>query len=252
MQRLGRSDYIGGIRIDVMSFTDALNYIHEAVESHKVARIHTLNVDHVVVASEDAEFREAVQTADLVVPDGMPIVWILRRRGWDVERLTGADLMHHILKTMPIRVALVGGGPGVSQRAAQRAQDANFAAQIVLTASPSREEVMSSEASRVLVRRINESGSDVLFLALGSPTQELWLKRHHDDLAVPIRMGVGAGIDFLAGDVPRAPEWMQRMGCEWLFRLIREPRRLGMRYILRDWRFVPLVIRYLHSKGEGS
>lgn len=237
-------EYIGGTPIDVTSFDEVIEDIIQAIRLKVHFRIHTLNVDHVVLASQFPSFYYAILTADRITPDGMPIVWILRKRGWRVSRITGIDMAERLLGMPSMRIALVGGGPGVAITAAEQVYKWSAHADIVLTLSPCREEIESEALSLSLVKKINDSQADVLLLSLGAPRQELWLQRYEDRLAVPVRIGVGAAVDFLAGNIKRAPAIMRENGLEWLYRLMTEPIRLGQRYVGRDWRFVPLVVRY--------
>lgn len=241
---MGTREYIGGTPIDVSSFDEVIDEVLQAVRLKVRFRIHTLNVDHVVLASQFPQFYNAICTANKITPDGMPLVWILRQRGWQVSRITGIDMAENLLSRPSLRVAIVGGRPGVAVAAAERVSKRPVHADIVLSFSPSREEIETEDLSLSLVKKINDSHPDVLFLSLGAPRQELWLKKYEDHLAVPVRIGVGAAVDFLAGNLKRAPMVMRVHGLEWLYRMVMDPVRLGQRYIGRDWRFVPLVLRY--------
>lgn len=241
---MGSREYIGGTPIDVTSFDEVIEDIIQAVRLKVRFRIHTLNVDHVVLASQSPQFYDAIRTANRITPDGMPLVWILRKRGWRASRITGIDMAERLLGMPSLRIAIVGGRPGVAAAAAEQVYKWRDHANIVLTISPSREEIESKDLSLSLVKTINDSHPDILFLSLGSPRQELWLQNYEDQLMVAVRIGVGAAVDFLAGNTKRAPVIMREHGLEWLYRLVTDPVRLGQRYIGRDWKFVPLVVRH--------
>ena len=236
----------GGISIDTVSFEEVLRTVLRSVQQRTPLRIHTLNVDHTILAQSSESFLHSIQTAQLVVADGMPIVWILRLLGWRfAERITGADLTIRILEQFAVKVAFVGGAHGVAERAKAHCETLGYSAKIVYTASPRRDEILTAQGSHELIAGINSSGPDVLFVAFGTPLQEEWLARYEAELRVPVRIGVGAAIDFLAGEQQRAPVWVQRSGLEWLYRMSHDPARLVRRYILRDWRFVSVAARWI-------
>lgn len=236
--------YIGGVPVDVCYQTDILESIQAAVASRSPLRIHTVNVDHVVLASKDQVFRRAILTAAISVPDGMPIVWELHRRGFRVPRVTGVDLASVLLHTMPVRVVVVGGLLGVADAVADRCALEGWPARVVGTFSPSRVEIFSEAYSEELVSELNALDADVLLVALGSPLQEVWLQRYEDLITIPVRLGIGAGIDFISGRIARAPRIIQKWGLEWLYRMLKDPVRLGRRYLGRDWRYFVLLLRY--------
>ncbi len=230
--------------MDVCSGEEVFAKIETAISGGKQLRIHTLNADHVVLAHSNRAFAQSIATASIVVPDGMPIVWALRSRGIKQMRITGADLMATILKQMPVRCGIVGGAPGVAREVAQRGLRESWAATVVSTYSPSREEITSNEYKTKLISELRGQKLDVLFASLGAPLQECWLAESEERLGIPVLLGVGAGVDFLAGRVPRAPQFMRDMGMEWLYRMAREPRRLAGRYVGRDWRLLCYILRY--------
>ncbi len=239
----GRS-YVAGLPVNVTSRNEVVAAIRSAAGSRRPLRIHTLNVDHVVLAHRHPTFARVIASADLVVPDGMPIVWTLRHRGFHAERITGADLVEYVLRELAVRVVLVGGQPGVAFGVAELAQRLKWKATIIGTFAPRRADVLDSSWSTELAQEIRALRPDVIFVGFGAPLQELWLARHSDELDVAVQMGVGAAFDFLGGHVRRAPPFMREHGLEWLYRLIQDPLRLGVRYVGRDWRFVLLVSKY--------
>lgn len=239
--------FVAGIPVDICTNEQVMGQIARAIQNRRPLRVHTLNVDHVVLAHRDAEFVTAICSASMVVPDGMPIVWVLRLRGYPAVRVTGTDLMSDMLRTLPIRAAIVGGGPGVADTAARAIAGKGWPGQIVFTVAPTRSQLTSRLYSVHLIETLNRLNLDTLFVALGAPTQEIWLRRYDGAITVPVRVGVGAGVDFLAGRVQRAPEFVRNLGFEWLYRMVKDPVRLGTRYIGRDWKFFPLVLRYKSS-----
>ena len=177
------------------------------------------------------------------VPDGMPLVWIGKRRGHDVERTCGPDLMEKLLLETAgseLRHFFFGGKPGVAELLAKRFCARSRGIEIVGTYSPPFRE-MNEEEDAQIVQMIRDSGADIVWVGISSPKQDLWMDEHLGKLPVTM-VGVGAAFDFHAGMVRRAPKWAQRAGLEWLFRLVSEPRRLWRRYLILAPKFVFLLI----------
>ena len=246
---------VAGISVDAVSHEDVLSAVRRAVRLGESLRIHTLNVDHVVVAHQRPSFKSVIESADLVVPDGMPIVWAMRAQGGKVARITGVDLSESLFFAEEgFRIFLLGGEDGVAAKVAERMAGLGVPAALVGIGCPTREELLSDSGCRDIVTVVNASGADVLLVALGAPVQEEWLTRYGGQLVVPVRIGVGATFDFLSGRLKRAPKFVQRVGMEWLFRIFQDPGRLLKRYLGRDWRFFWLMIKYsrLYSMRGNS
>ncbi|MGH9572491.1 MAG: WecB/TagA/CpsF family glycosyltransferase [Candidatus Acidiferrales bacterium] len=195
-------------------------------------------------AQHDPQFRNILNSADLVVPDGMPLVWLGRRRGLPLRhRVYGPELMAAFCAhglTRGLRHFLYGGGPGVADGVAIALRERFPGIQIVGTLSPPFRS-LTTEEDAAYVSIINESGADVVWVSLSEIKQDTWMFEHRDHLDVPVLVGIGAAFDFFAGLKRQAPEWMRESGFEWLFRLIQEPRRLWRRYLVYGSRFVYLV-----------
>lgn len=195
-------------------------------------------------AQHDPQFRHILNSADLVVPDGMPLVWLARRRGLPLpRRVYGPELMvafcaHGV--THGFRHFLYGGGAGVAGRVAIALRERFPGIQIVGTLSPPFRS-LATEEDAAHASIINESRADVVWVSLSEIKQDTWMFEHRDRLNVPVLVGIGAAFDFLAGLKKQAPEWMRESGFEWFFRLLQEPRRLWRRYLVYGSRFVYLV-----------
>lgn len=236
-----------GMRVDATSYDDATARIIAWARARASRYVCVAAVNNVMVACDDPAFRRAMREADLVTPDGMPLVWGLRRLGIPTaSRVYGPSLTASLLdaaqaERMP--VALYGGSPQVLGTLLTRIEQRWPAVEVVFAASPPFHAVTSAEDERD-VARINSSGAGLLLVGLGCPKQERWMHQHRDRIAMPM-IGVGAAFDFLAGIKAQAPPTMQRAGLEWLFRLATEPRRLWRRYLTQNPRFVVMFARQL-------
>lgn len=210
----------------------------------------TPNVDHVVMFQSRADLRDTYADASLVVADGFPVVLAskLLRRPLP-ERVAGSDLVPAVFEAAsksgepPLRVFLLGAGPGVAERAADRIHRRWSGVRVVGTYSPPLGFEHDTAENAAIIDRIAAAEADLLIIGLGAPKQELWVHRHASMLPVRAALCVGATIDFLAGEKARSPRWMQRAGLEWVHRLVSEPRRLAKRYLRDAWIFPRLVWR---------
>jgi N-acetylglucosaminyldiphosphoundecaprenol N-acetyl-beta-D-mannosaminyltransferase len=193
----------------------------------------TPNVDFAAQASRDVELHRILCDADLVLCDGMPLVWASRWLGASaIERVAGADLLGPLLERAAERghrVFFLGTSQGVLEEAKRRSEIRYPGIRVCGVHSPPYVEVLALD-HEALRKRIREARPDILLVAMGPPKQEKFISMNYRELGVPCCIGVGASLDFLAGRFPRAPAWMRRTGAEWLFRLLQEPRRLFSRY----------------------
>jgi N-acetylglucosaminyldiphosphoundecaprenol N-acetyl-beta-D-mannosaminyltransferase len=185
----------------------------------------------------------------------MPIVWLSRLAGSPLkERVTGSDLFWE-LAAISDRTGLtlfyLGGRPGMAARAAEVVRERYPNVRIGGVYCPPFETMGSAEEDARIAERIEAARPDVLLVALGSPKQEKWIAAHRGSLCVPVSIGVGGSFEMAAGAVKRAPRILQRIGCEWLFRLMQEPRRLGRRYLGNDLpHLCRLIVRTLRERGQ--
>ena len=235
----------GLVWVDRVTREQALDCIERLVAAGHGGAVFTPNVDHVVLAGEDAAFRAAYSRASLSLADGMPLVWSSRLLGAALpERVAGSDLVLPLLQRAAARgwrVFFLGGDPGVAAKARDRGLASVPELDIVGVAAPVVRVDASGEERAAALRPLVEARPDLVLVALGAPKQEIWIDQVRPALKPAVLVGVGASLDFLAGTVPRAPEWMARSGLEWLFRLGHEPRRLWRRYLIRDPKFLAIV-----------
>jgi len=229
-------------KVDLHTVGERICAFVQAASPHQIV---TANVDFLRLGREDPHFRDLVNTADLVVADGMPLVWASRiRKDRLPQRITGVDLLlecSRLAINHDYSIFLLGAGPGVAEEASAVLAARYPGLRIAGTLAPRLMPGPPSEEERT-IRFVQECKPDILFVALGAPRQELWIRTHMHRLGVPVCIGVGGSFDMLAGRVLRAPSWMQRFGLEWLFRLFQEPRRLWKRYIVHD---LPIFARLM-------
>jgi len=204
----------------------------------------------VVEMQDDPELREINNRSGLTTPDGMPIVWWGRARGFaDIEKVYAPDIMTAMFRRSVergYRHYFYGGAEGVADALAEEIQRRYPGISVAGTHCPPFRALDESEEV-ALAEQIDRTRPDIVWVGLGCPKQERWIARNRARLSAPVLIGVGAGFDFLAGTAKHAPGWIQRSGFEWLFRLVCEPRRLWPRYSRVIPRFVFLSLRSLRT-----
>lgn len=230
---------ICGLRVLVLNSEEVLALIERMVETGQGARMVTLNVEMLARAQRDPQYAEWLRTADLIVPDGMPIVWASRRklrRERRIQRVTGVDLTQALLRRVdPSKAGIIGGK---EPRKALEAIGVENPEAIVID----NRKLDSTEADFDAVAEILQ-GRRLVFLALGVPKQDAFAVALRKRMPEAILIPNGGSFELLAGMIPRAPRWMQRSGMEWLFRLIIEPRRLWRRYLIEYWSGLTALMR---------
>lgn len=202
-------------------------------------------VSTIVDCQRDERYRNIVNNAAMVTPDGMPLVWLGKIKGYSVGRTYGPDLLPFVCKsglTKGCRHFFYGGTEESINRFKKYIQKDFPELRVAGCIAPPFQKVGAKESTE-MIDRINNAQPDILWVGLGSPKQDIWMANHRDKLDAPVLVGVGAAFDFIAGVKPQAPKWMQRCGLEWLFRLCCEPRRLWRRYLVGNTLFVWLLIK---------
>ena len=225
---------IAGVPIDDMTMPEVLDQISEYIRAGTPHQIATVNADFVLKAWEDPELRQILNQADLLTADGMPLVWGARLLGVHLQgRVAGADLVPALAERGARegwRFYMLGGREGVAALATEKLTSRYPGFNVVGMYAPPFGPVV--EMGPDINERIRAARPDILLVAFGNPKQEKWISMNAADLGVPVMIGVGGSLDFAAGEIPRAPLWMQNTGLEWVFRLIQEPRRMWKRYVL--------------------
>lgn len=238
-----RVDVIG-VRIDAVPMTDAVEAIAAWAQAGASKVVCACNVHVAVTARRDKVLAAALDGADLVVADGAPIAWMMRRAGRAGQRrVAGPDLMWRyfgVAEQRGQRVFLYGGSEGTLAALRANLTEAFPDLEIAGTYSPPYRELTADE-SRAAIARVNASGAETVWVALGCPRQEAWMAAHRSEIRA-VMVGVGAAFDFHSGARRRAPMWMQKSGLEWLHRLTAEPKRLWRRYAVTNPVFALLAL----------
>ena len=219
--------------------------IQHASERRAPTHVITPNAQHVVLLDTDPLLRRIYERADLVVPDGMSLLLAARFHGCSLkERVTGVDIFKALCILAAengLKVFFLGGLPGSAERAAEEIKREAHGL-IYETCCPPLGFEKSAIELNTVAETIRRAKPHILFVALGAPKQEYWIHEHGLKLSVPVSVGVGGSFEIVGGVVPRAPLFMQRAGCEWLYRLCREPRRMWRRYLVGNFQFLWIVV----------
>ncbi|MGI5286817.1 WecB/TagA/CpsF family glycosyltransferase [Nonomuraea polychroma] len=233
--------------MDAVTEEQVVQWVAAALEAGRGGRIVTPNIDICRIAAADPALKDLVSSADLVVADGMPLVWAARLLGTPLPgRVTGADLLWALSRLAARRgwpVYVLGGGPeDVAQRAVGALTSRFPRLRVCGAYAPPFGFDASPEGRELVRRRVVAARPKLVFVGLGFPRQDRLIADLRKELPGTWFLGCGAAIAFAAGTVPRAPEWMRRAGLEWAFRLATEPGRLARRYLVDD---LPFAARLL-------
>jgi N-acetylglucosaminyldiphosphoundecaprenol N-acetyl-beta-D-mannosaminyltransferase len=239
-----------GVNLAVSSYDEVVDTCVNWAETGGPHTVFFANV-HMLMEAHDADgFRNQLNRADMVNPDGMPLVWALRAMGHtNARRVYGPDATAALLgaaQRSGIPIGFYGGTDETLTKLVAEVNRQYPGIQIVFQMSPPFRPLSEAEDANI-VRQIANSDVRWLFVGLGCPKQEAWILNHKDRIDA-VMLGVGAAFDFIAGSKPQAPRWMMRNGLEWIFRLVSEPRRLAGRYLKHNPRFVVLFLRQWMSR----
>lgn len=236
-----------GVDIDNVTMTEALARIEQMIKSRRFSYVVTPNVDHLMRLQNDATFRDIYEKADLVVPDGVPLLWASKVMGTPLkERVNGTDLFVKICKMASFgghSVFLLGGSTGVAEKASLKLQEKYPGLRIAGWFCPEFGFESDLNECHRIQTLISLSQADILFVGLGAPKQERWIAQYGPGCKVKVAIGIGVSFSLVAGDIRRAPYWMQKNGLEWFWRMLFEPQRLLKRYLIDDTPFVWLIFK---------
>jgi N-acetylglucosaminyldiphosphoundecaprenol N-acetyl-beta-D-mannosaminyltransferase len=244
-QPLKGSGLLYGLRVDAICMEEALQRCRLALETRRTLLVGVLNAAKIVSLQNNTELRNAILDCNMLLADGQSVVWASRVLGHKLpERVAGIDLFVQLLglaDTEHRRIYLLGATPQVLAALVQEIGQRWPGAEIV----GSQDGYYTEAEAKAVADRIRDARPDMLFLGMPSPKKEIFLRRFQDHLGVPVLHGVGGSFDVLAGLTRRAPLFWQRMGLEWAYRLLQEPRRLWKRYLTTNTAFVSLTLREL-------
>lgn len=231
-----------GVRIDALQIPEVIEKFEEWIREKRRSHFVSLtNVNNVMEARKDPAFRKIQDSADLSLPDGMPLVWMGRLHGHRLRRrVYGPDLFLDFCGQTHGKGYshfFYGGAPGIGKQVAEKMQRRFPGIKIAGVHSPPFRQLSQREDAFV-VKMINQAAADVLWVGLGCPKQERWIYEHRNRLRAPVIAGIGQAFDIYAGRSRQAPGWMREHGLEWLFRLCSEPRRLWRRYLIYNTAFI--------------
>lgn len=246
MNKLPRINILG-VPVNPLTMDEALNYLTSCIEAKKTTNVVTANAEIIMLGHNDSAYAKILQSASCVLPDGAGTVWGGRKLGFHVpERVAGFDLFLELMKASGeknFKVYFFGSAPGVAEAAKEKCLKMFPGVNIV----GCRNGFFTEADNSNIIANINASGAEVLFVALGAPKQEIWIAQHSQSLKPFLRIGIGGSFDVLAGKMQRAPKWMQEASLEWLFRLYKQPSRLGRMMVLPKF-----VIKILEAKYSGK
>lgn len=248
----GQFDVLG-VKIFETNLDQACHFIEERISKKESAYICIAPVATVVDCQKDPDYLNVINQSAMTTPDGMPIVWLGRWKGYkNVERTYGPDLLKHfcaLSEKKGYRHYFYGGTEETIALLKDKLKTKFPDLNIVGMYSPPFKKTHALEDPGIIAE-INALKPDVLWIGLGSPKQDFWMHQHKDKLKVGVMIGVGAAFDFMAGTKKQAPRWMQKSGLEWFFRLCSEPRRLWRRYLIGNSQFIFYIIKDLLFKSR--
>lgn len=234
--------------IDNLTMAETLNEIDKLIQKKNCSYVVTPNVDHIVRLEKDEELQKVYKNASLILTDGKPLIWISKWYKTPIkEKISGSDLFPRVCQLAANKnytMYLLGAAEGVADTAARNLMKKYPGLNIVGTYSPPFGFEKNEQEMNKIKTQIQDIHPDILIVGLGCPKQEKFMYYHCKELGVPISFGLGASIDFEAGNIKRAPKWMSNHGLEWLYRFSKEPKRLFKRYFVDDLKIISVARKY--------
>lgn len=234
--------------IDNLTMAETLNEIDKLIQKKNCSYVVTPNVDHIVRLEKDEELQKVYKNATLILTDGKPLIWISKWYKTPIkEKISGSDLFPRVCQLAANKnytMYLLGAAEGVADTAAKNLMKKYPGLNVVGTYSPPFGFEKNEQEMNKIKTQIQEVHPDILIVGLGCPKQEKFMYYHCKELGVPISFGLGASIDFEAGNIKRAPKWMSNHGLEWLYRFSKEPKRLFKRYFVDDIKIIQVARKY--------
>lgn len=234
--------------IDNLTMDETLDAIDSLIKEDNCSYVVTPNVNHIVQLEKDEELKRVYENASLILTDGKPLIWISNWYKTPIkEKISGSDLFPRVCDLAAKKgytMYLLGAAEGVADKAAKNLMNKYKGLNIVGTYSPPFGFEKDKLELKKIERQIQEVHPDILIVGLGCPKQEKYMYHHCKELDVPISFGLGASIDFEAGNIKRAPRWMSEHGLEWLYRITQDPKRLAKRYLVDDMKIIRIARKY--------
>ena len=234
--------------IDNLTMAETLNEIDKLIQKKNCSYVVPPNVDHIVRLEKDEELQKVYKNASLILTDGKPLIWISKWYKTPIkEKISGSDLFPRVCQLAANKnytMYLLGAAEGVADTAARNLMKKYPGLNIVGTYSPPFGFEKNEQEMNKIKTQIQDVHPDILIVGLGCPKQEKFMYYNCKELGVPISFGLGASIDFEAGNIKRAPKWMSNHGLEWLYRFLKEPKRLFKRYFVDDLKIIQVARKY--------
>lgn len=244
------------IMIDNLSMQEALDFITLTIDKKNKILVVTPNVDHIVKLENNAKFQRAYENAGLVLVDGTPLMWIARMYGTPLkEKITGPRLTEKVFELAAqkgLSLFILGAANGVAEVAAHNMRQKYVNCNVVGTYSPQYGFEKDTEEISNIIQRVNQCKPDLLVVGMGSPKTEIFLDEHMHELDIHVAMSIGAAIDFMAGNIERCPEWINKVGLEWFYRFVKEPKRMFKRYFIDDIKILNIALKYKNRRLENE
>ncbi|AAK80273.1 exopolysaccharide biosynthesis WecB/TagA/CpsF family protein [Clostridium acetobutylicum] len=234
--------------VDNVNMKEAIEIIDGFIKDGKYHYVVTPNVDHIVRLEKDEEFKKVYENADLILTDGMPLVWISKWLKTPVkEKVSGSDLFPRVCKLAAEKeytVFILGAAEGVAHKAGENLKAKYKGLKVAGTYSPSFGFEKKPEEIKYIIEMINDIKPDILAVGVSAPKQEKFVAQYRDELKVPVALAIGASIDIEAGTLKRAPLWMQKSGLEWFYRMFRQPKKIFKRVFFDDLKIIGIYSKY--------
>ena len=238
--------------IDNITKDEAVEYIEECICNKKISQVITPNVDQIVRMETDKYFQEICNNAELLLVDGTPLMWIGKFYNKPFkEKICGSDLVPELCEVAAkkgYKVFLLGAAPGVAALAAQKLTEKYNGLNIAGTYSPPLGFEKDNEELEKINKMLLESEADMLFVGMGVPKQDIFIYENMSKYKIPVSFSIGGTIDFIAGKQKRAPKWINKIGMEWFYRFLCNPKRLFKRYFVDDMKILKLCFKYKNKE----
>lgn len=235
--------YINNVTMD-----ETIEKIENMIQSQKKSYVVPINVDVVMKIEEDKKLKKIIDEADMVLVDGKPLIWISKiKRNKIKEKVSGSDLVPKLCEVSNKKgysIFIIGGKEGIAEKAKQKLEEKYNNINIVGTYAPPFGFEKNQEELNKINKMISLVKPDLLFACFGCPKQEKWIYDNYNKYDAKVSICAGATVDFLAGNVKRAPKWMSNCGLEWFYRFLQEPKRLFKRYFIDDTKIIKLLFKY--------